>query len=129
MKIETTCKFCRCQVAFEIEPEGEEFYRAKLLGSAACNRCADFEEDIRPPTSAIRSLAFALECQSNQRPNEEHVDAIRNRLTVQTKIFAKRVCDFHRKVFTWEPDFVNQIMEQPGKVSLILRWYRNAMTK
>lgn len=99
---------------------------AKLLH---CNRCADFLDRHCVLERRIRGAAFIVLSAEHSKDKAAVIDAMRDRLIDLTKTFAHLVCDFYRKVFTWEPDFVEQLIEKPEKAGRIIQLYEEMIRK
>lgn len=127
MKIPHKCKFCSASITIELDDSILEFVNLEIWKSfEACNRCADFLESKRKLTKLIDEAALEW---SWNKSRKESAERLRQSLVSLTQKFAALVCNFHHSHTIWEPDFAQQIMDQPMKSLRILNYYESAIRK
>ena len=125
------CKFCGKPGTVEYdEPPPGMFNVEKYKQYIACDSCADYERSRRDLAELICRLATVLiQCRQSLVTDEAKEKGVRERLIVATKRFAKVVCDFCHRPFSWEPDIVDSIMQQPANAGTILNGYIRAIKR
>lgn len=131
MRHATHCKFCKSPLTVEIDAE----YSAlgdplKILGLAACNRCADLRVERRTLESRISFLCEMIS-QLSGKPDQDTRAKWREALTALTKRYARMVAAWLKATApAWDEESVNLLMEQPSDCNKILstfwRLYKTA---
>ena len=122
------CKFCQKPLSLKVDPLGCDspmFDLNTLIKMAACNRCADYYTEVRSLDEAIASVAW----KSKHTKKKDDMDKLRGTLVTLTKGYAELVCDHFHKITTWEPDFVQKILDQPDKSGKILKVFRQFVAR
>lgn len=113
------CKFCGLPVTVESHPDCPVEWAESLLKLLSCNRCADYRSAMARIGAAIRKVCLTM-LQSN---NPEVGAKSRKSLEALTWKVAEASCKFYRVNTIYSQDFVDQLMENPDKSSLILKTY------
>lgn len=96
-------------------------YWVKLLH---CNRCADFKEHVNYISEKLRSKCFDYKSEIHRRDKDEkQISFLREAVLRLTKSMARIVCNYYPTVYTWEPDFAEQCMEHPDKITEVVNTY------
>lgn len=125
-----TCPLCGLKSSAEYDSDfvkKAEFWKSLLH----CDRCADYRARIVSLRESCKALAMVylthrflvhkVEPQFEQR--------IRAGLIEKTKAIAFAACNHWKRTMIWEPDFVQQILDQPDKVELIVNLYVRSIQK
>lgn len=114
------CKFCGIPVAVESDPDFPPEWADVLLKLLSCNRCADYRSRMGRMGAEIRKICL----NTIQTSNDESKAKSRKLLEGMTWKVAETTCKFYRVRNTiYSQDFVDQLMENPDKSSLILKTY------
>lgn len=129
-----TCKFCRRPGTVEYEEPGSCPINLSKY-EIACNRCAayhrkrsDWEHLISKVCQKLTSGRMALVHDHKELAKLE--EGVREVLKRYTLAYAKLVCAFKMlSSYTWDEDFVNELMGKPDKCFFILSFYRKNVGK
>lgn len=127
MTREAKCKFCQKQLTLEIDPECPIGKVEAWLSWASCNRCADYMRargKIERPIARVCGNLSIIKANLGGSVPSEVIGQARENLERLTRRYATVVCDYRLMKDVWQPDFVEQLLEQPHKSHLILRSYR-----
>ena len=131
--IEYTCKFCHTKRAFECEMFDTSrlgIDLKKWIPALCCNRCGQFQSERRRQTEAIsRACYLLILARKNEDRKPVDLNKFRDAFNRLTMKFATLVCEYHRFETVHEPEFVNQLMEQPFKANTILATYANGIAR
>ena len=121
------CKFCQLPVTLTVHPDAFEMFSMEIwLKLAACNRCADYHMRRNIITTAIQRLAIMARTVSQSFGDEERDQALskcRSKLTDLTRKLATNAASHYRNGFTWESDWVEQLLTQPDKATMACTFY------
>lgn len=128
--IPSKCKVCHVDLRLEIDDECPDSWLKKLLPLAVCDRCGDFMRSRNRLTDMVdHACGDLIQAKMNPKTKPERIEEIRKNLNSLTHRYADLVCRYYRTPIYWEPEFVEQLMEQPSKHELILRTYRGLVHK
>ena len=128
-----TCKFCKIPVTVEIRPDALEMLNLEIwLAMAACNRCGDYHARRNRTTESIRQvamkwLAASLSLQGSEQ--EEVRESCGSVIEKLTRRLADAAAAHYRSAFTWEREWVTQILDQPDKAALTCTFFERQMWK
>jgi len=131
MKVETRCKFCAREIEMEVDRAGFEnpaINAALWLKNVACNRCATFYRTKADTAAKIGRLCGIL-INARNRGKDGEASQAREKLIVVTRQLCKLICDFKCASDTWDISFVEMLMEQPTKFSLIINSYCHQLNR
>jgi len=118
------CKFCGIPLTVESSHDCPADWSNVILGLLACNRCADYRSSmIRLNDSIRRTCQTFIQMHNAGAMNEETTTALRQTLGTLTKRVADAVCRFYRVALIWEPDFIQQLIDQPDKHTRVISTY------
>lgn len=120
-QIEYTCPCCGKPGTAEYDPE---YVReiGKWKPMLHCDRCADFRSELsRLRESAKRVCMIIL--------TTGEISKSRDKLTEITKKISNVVCNQWRVTNVWEPDFVNQLVDQPRQSDTIINLFARGIRK
>lgn len=132
MNIQHACKFCSAPVTLELGEEMLEFFNLDYWKSlSACNRCADYREKKRGLIDRIvdRSVVWLRHQNHQLRLNETEAEELRKSIVGATQKYADLICKFYRHHFSWEPDFAQQIMDNPVNTMRILSFFEGSISR
>jgi hypothetical protein len=89
---------------------------------AICNACGDRREQIMSLERKIFRCCRMLHMQPKM--NDATKGRIRDALFVSTRLYANVIAEAYNAEVLWQQDFVDLLMEQPGKAGIILSKYR-----
>jgi hypothetical protein len=130
-KLPFVCPTCRTSHVAEYDPAGvKDLGRWKPL--LRCNRCADYLDAKNrlncKLASLCRSLAVTREAHHGKLPTEIESEA-RLKLERLTGEFARLVCDHARLETLWDQDFVEQLLEHPGRCNAVVQAYLDGIRR
>lgn len=119
------CKFCGVPVTVESHADCPSEWVESLLKMLSCNRCADYRAKMSAIGSAIRKVCLNFVQLANSKTDDaEKTGKVRKSLEALTWKVAEATCKFYRtRAVIYNQDFVDQIMENPDRSSLILKTY------
>lgn len=124
-----TCKFCRIPVTLKIDPDALGMFNVETWKAmAACNRCADYHTARLATSRSIYDTAMR-HLRASQAEDSERMAKHRNRLTEQTRKLATLASKHYKVGFTWEADWVTQLIDQPENAFKACSWYERQMLK
>lgn len=116
MNIAYNCKFCKRPGIAVAEDGVDMFQIQKWIPMLACNRCADYMEGKRKLIDSIKKVCLDLVAADHRgKRNSEIETSSRAMLEALTKKFARIVCDYFHLQNVWDVEFVNMLMEKPGR--------------
>lgn len=134
-RLEYICKFCgskrvlECDIPSDCPPLAMEKWKQMLV----CNQCADYERGRRDTEDLIAKQAFSLKALRMGNLKEERIKELEERcrrnLTVLTKKYAGLVCRRKNHHLVWEPEIVEQIVDNPDKCLAVLDFYVRNLAK
>lgn len=121
MKHATNCKFCKKPITIEIDDEYSKLGDPlKIIGLAACNRCADLRVEKRNLEAKIRFTCM-MRAASLKKPSETQDQKARGVLESLTKKYANMIARWHHKDgMAWDEECVNLLMEKPAQWGIII---------
>lgn len=126
-----SCKFCRMPVTLRVHPDALGMFDLKVwVAMAACDRCADYHGKRLRITAAVQTIAskwHAAELTLNDADKAEASANATNALERLTRKLAGDASAHYRTGFTWEPDWVSQIMAQPDKATMTCTFFERQM--
>jgi len=126
------CKFCNADVTLSVHEDSLDMFDMEFWAKlAACNRCADYHTKRFKIIRAIQWFAnsYMMAKAANHKNAEEMGDECRGNVNELTKKLANNAGSHYRAPYTWEPDWVVQIMENPGNATLSCQFYERQMWK
>lgn len=131
-EIPAACKFCASPVLLLIHEDALEMLTLKYwVPLAACNRCADYHTKRLRIVRAVQWCSNNFMLADNAKP--EVADEIRrdtkSKINELTKKLANNAAAHYSAPYTWEPDWVVQLTEQPGNATLSCQFYERTMWK
>lgn len=134
-RIEFDCKFCGSHrvldtfVPDDCPPLALEKWKQMLV----CNRCADYERARRDTEDLVAKQAASLTairmCNLKEERLKELEERCRRNLVLLTKKFANLVCGRNRCTLIWEPEIVEQILDDPKECRSVLSHYIRNLSK
>jgi len=126
---QANCKFCRIPVTLKIDPDALGMFNMETWKAmAACNRCADYHTDRLATSRAVYDTAMK-HLRSVQANDEAKADKHRSKLTELTRKLANLASKHYRVGLTWEPSWVDQLIDQPENAFKACSWYERQMRK
>ena len=132
MTLNHKCKFCQCPVVLEMDDSAVDYFGLEFWKSlAACNRCADYREKKRRLQEQLvdHSVKWARHKMKQVPLNEADVARLMELVEKCTKKYADLVCRFNHVQSLWQQDFMQQILDMPGKTLRILHFYERDIAK
>lgn len=136
MNIAYTCKICHRPRIAQAEDCPSEWV-LKLAPLLTCDPCADKRGKYVKAISAIASLCSQVEKlnhwkwtdgKKGEDEKNDRIKPLRSGLVVATKNYAAAVAKIQNlSAPVWMEDFVDQLIEMPDKVALILSVYRKGI--
>ena len=119
-----TCRVCGTKRVAEYDDQCPGVHIARWLGLIVCDRCHDYLVPRRRTEACISRLCLTLETVRMAGRQDSNAEAeIRRRFESLTRRYAKIVCDYYWLQPVWEQDWVEQLMEHPGKAGVIVAAY------
>ena len=117
-----SCKFCALPISLHVHPDSlGMFSMAVWVKLAACNKCADYHTRRNAITHGVQrlaNLAFQATASTNVDDKRDAINRCHTKLTELTRKLATNAADHYRNGFIWEPDWVEQILNQPDKATM-----------
>lgn len=96
-------------------------YWVKLLH---CNRCADYKALMMKLQSDLSKQCWNYVSETGiKKTKQDRKQNFRNSIIKTTQSIARNVCGYYKTVYTWEPDFAEQCMEHPDKITEVVNTY------
>ena len=119
----TKCKACKRELVVSSDDECPVEWVAKILPMACCNRCYDLKTEKDKAVSIIAGACVTL-FQASKK-SDELMTRTRDTLTIGTKLYSRFLAQlYNSKVQVWDVEFVNILIEQPGRWQKIVSDYR-----
>ena len=123
------CKICNQPGTAQADDDTPPEWITKLKKLLTCNPCYRYHTKQRKAHDWISDRAIEvlnIRAVFHEESDDElamRLEPSRLSLVKGTKRYAQIVCKHHRHTYRWEPDLVDQIMEQPDKAVKILYHY------
>lgn len=124
--IEYKCKFCKKPGTVEYDDTIRSDV-SKWIPYLACSPCASYHQKRITIERKIEEVCLTVnELQSswNEQKKKDGLERCRQKLSAYTRDYANLVCKFLHKTVLWEPDFVEQLVDNPRSVRKICYQYR-----
>lgn len=124
----TKCKACKRDVVASADSACPEAWVKQLLPMVTCNYCFDLKLQKDKAVALIQAGCVQL-FQASSRTTEL-VTKVRETLTAGTKLYGRFLAEFYKaKTSVWSVEFVDMLIENPGRWQLILSHYRTNFRK
>jgi hypothetical protein len=128
------CKICKIDIVTSHESDACEDMIRRLLPLLTCNRCSDMRDKFHRASDAIFNACTSLVRLKlfKMKPDDEAkvIDRAKRILAIATHRYAEVMADYRNIAPpVWSTDFVDQLMENPGKATIVLRAYRNGLKR
>jgi len=121
-----TCGCCGCAGQAEYDSEfihKAELWKAKLV----CNPCGDFLSAMLRLRACCYESAILFHRAKGQKEEGIIKAELRRKLTTLTHRVSRITAAHWRTSELWDPDFVDQILEQPDKIKAIFTIYQQSV--
>ena len=132
MKIAYTCKICKKQGVAEHADDCPPEWVSALSGMLTHDTCADNRREYLDTQSKIARLCSSLERMKMISMDTTDAAMLREKIKTGLTIATKRYTEVIGRIYKlygalWAEDFVDQLMEYPAKVDVILKTYRKLL--
>lgn len=124
MTIPAQCKFCHVPIQAVAADDCPELNIKAWIPLLCCDRCGSFQSWFRRTIDSTRYLCRSWSLLPHKQREAGRGD-IAEALERITKRIAEVTCKYYRVGFTWDRDFVDQLMEMPDKAEFICRQYED----
>lgn len=120
------CKFCGANSAAECAEDCPELDIAKWLPLLCCDRCCDYQEWLRKILQRVAQWSRDWSLKSEKTRAESRVET-RHKLEGFTQKLATKMCEHYRVDYTWDSEFVDELLANPQISQTIVRSYESGL--